>query len=108
MTMTIALGDLVQMLSYSTSMTSVLSVVSETDETRCSSDGVFICKKVLKQRRSLSATQTTSILTALLKAAAVREMPAEIRRHRQVAFHSYAVASPTKLKMHYEVLQMRL
>jgi len=33
----------------STSMTSVLSVVPETGEARCSSDGAFICKKVLKQ-----------------------------------------------------------
>jgi len=48
----------------------------------------------------------TSILTALLKAAAVGKMPAEKSRHRQVALHSYAVAMPTKLKIHYEVLQL--
>jgi len=37
-----------------------------------------------KQRRSLSAAQTTSILKTLLKATAVGEIPAEIRRHCQV------------------------
>jgi len=52
-------------------MTSVLSVVSETDETRCSAAAFLFAKKVIKQRRSLSATQTTLILTTL----------AEIRRH---------------------------
>ena len=93
--MTIALSNLVQTLIglCATSMTSVLTVMSETDEALRSSDGVFIYKAsqkeikntVPKQRRSLSAARTTSSLTASFKATPVGEMPAE--KCRKVTSH---------------------
>ena len=90
--MTIALSNLVQTLLglglCATSMTSVLTVMSETDEARRSSDGVFIYKAsqeeikntVPKQRRSLSAARTTSSLTASFKAKCLLRNVASSRR----------------------------
>jgi len=88
--MTIALSNLAQTLLglCATSLTSVLTVMSETDEARRSSDGVFIYKAsqkeikntVPKQRRSLSAAQTTSSLTASFKAKCLLRNVARSRR----------------------------
>jgi len=73
--MTIALSNLAQTLLglYATSKTSVLTVMSETDEARRSSDGVFIYKAsqeeikntVPKQRRSLSAASGVNLVQNL-------------------------------------------